>query len=480
MGPRHIHRITMKKLPFFSAPEQPKLQRALNNLVEAVNTANEISIEGSPQIGVTREGNRFTVEYLEQLQLDVSVRFRCEIDALNNDLYIGKGHVAFLPQVKGLIVPIRPTLDGTEIGELFDGAKPAKASLGAPTGGLEWWVIVVCESDKAEILLHNTATELPTIKKGQFYFQIAEITGDGAKWDINQIWDSDIEVLLVDTTSSGSSASSATSNPTPPPTSSSSGGGGGGTSSSNPSSNPSSSSSSSSSEDCEPYYQINYQGGGSDRLTPTNYLSYEYEIGNDNGYLHFFEGRWYTSDNMGNPIENYPGTVNDPSGTTPSGHVIVLIDPCPPSSTSSSPSGESKTTAIVPASWSSVGYTALFVSESPEVRFTDVLVILVPSGQGRKLNAGIDRKFLEVCEEGSLEAVGYTTEKAVSVGLLVVGERIELRLPEDRPKRIVVSISAIRKGFRGLRFPDRDKYQFDENEKFINSIASKLKSRHSE
>lgn len=127
----------------------------------------------------------------------------------------------------------------------------------------------------------------------------------------------------------------------------------------------------------------------------------------------------------------------------------------------------SKSTAIVPASWSPTGYTALFIAECPEVRFDDVLVAHV---SGAVTRVPIDPKFLEVCEKNSVRVCGCVPDLPVPVGAAIEEDAVCVRLGgETRLVRVVIRLTGIRKGFRGQRFPDRTRAQFEANERFINS-----------
>lgn len=139
------------------------------------------------------------------------------------------------------------------------------------------------------------------------------------------------------------------------------------------------------------------------------------------------------------------------------------------SGSASSKSESSKSTAIVPASWNKTGYAALFVAEMPEVRFDDVIIVEIPHKATR---LSIDPRFVEVCEPGSIEVCGCTTNAPVAVGSCVRGSEVILEFAiEDISKtvRVVVRLTGTRRGFMGHRFPDRTRQQYEDNERFINS-----------
>ena len=84
----------------------------------------------------------------------------------------------------------------------------------------------------------------------------------------------------------------------------------------------------------------------------------------------------------------------------------------------------------------------------------------------------IDPKFLEVCEANSVQVCGCVTDIPVLVGAVVEGDKIRVRFVEENPYQsvqVVIRLTGIRKGFRGLRFPDRTRTQFEANERFIRS-----------
>lgn len=142
-----------------------------------------------------------------------------------------------------------------------------------------------------------------------------------------------------------------------------------------------------------------------------------------------------------------------------------------PSSGSLPPSsfGSDKSTAIVPATFSPTGYAALFIHETPEVRFDDVMTIHVPQADHE---VAIDPHFVEVCEKGTIEVCGIAADKPISVGARAVGDKIRLRFAEQdaaHAVRLVIRLTGIRRGFAGKRFPRRTHEQFLANEAFINS-----------
>jgi hypothetical protein len=108
----------------------------------------------------------------------------------------------------------------------------------------------------------------------------------------------------------------------------------------------------------------------------------------------------------------------------------------------------------------------MFVEEAPEVCFNDQIIAIITEPD---CYLPIDEKYIEVCEWGSIECI-CTAAIPVLVGALVEGRCVHVRIPEatsNWPVRVVIRLTGIRRGFAGLRFPDRTKAQFEANERFI-------------
>lgn len=144
---------------------------------------------------------------------------------------------------------------------------------------------------------------------------------------------------------------------------------------------------------------------------------------------------------------------------------------------SGSGAGSSKDTAIVPAEWSPTGYTALYALETPDVRFDDTLIVNLTQVDSE---ATIDPRYIVVCERGSIEVCGYTVDQPVLVGVRTNEDntRINIRFAEQKPDqklRLVLRATAIRRGFFGVRFPDKTRADFLANEYRLN-IGSEFTS----
>jgi hypothetical protein len=135
---------------------------------------------------------------------------------------------------------------------------------------------------------------------------------------------------------------------------------------------------------------------------------------------------------------------------------------------SGSGSGSSKDSAIVPVHWTDTGYAALYCVEAPDVRFEDTVVVERPKG-ARSWSYQWDGRFRSVCEEDTLEVVSCTTDKPSPVGVSVDEEALVTfntrLLPWDRPNRMVVRLTGIRRGFLHVRFEEKTQLEFNANEK---------------
>lgn len=141
-------------------------------------------------------------------------------------------------------------------------------------------------------------------------------------------------------------------------------------------------------------------------------------------------------------------------------------DSTPVDSTPSEP-GTSKDTAIVPASWSKHGYTAVFVMEHPEVVFRDTFKDLLVSQPIQRFR--IDPRFIEVCEKDSIRAIGITSSEPIPLGVHIGKGWLTIKRDPGVATIAQVEITATRNGFADMRFPDRDREQFDANEATLNS-----------
>jgi hypothetical protein len=148
----------------------------------------------------------------------------------------------------------------------------------------------------------------------------------------------------------------------------------------------------------------------------------------------------------------------------------------------------SKSTCIVhvPRWFHTSGYAALFIMESPEVRFEDFTKVEIT---GRITRVPVDPKYVVVCEPGTLNVRSVQGKRPASYGAWI-GYDGYLYIDSGRLWRLKrgevnVSITGIRRGFAhssnpsdpfyNTRFPARTIEQFYDNEKFINQAYSHQK-----
>jgi len=147
-----------------------------------------------------------------------------------------------------------------------------------------------------------------------------------------------------------------------------------------------------------------------------------------------------------------------------------------PSQSGSDSGGSEKSSAIVPASWSPGGYTALYVVESPEVLFVDVVGLKTTQN---RMTWFMDERFIEVCEPDSIQIDGFSTSEPVMVGFKIDEGRVRLRIRgkeyPDEEIVIVFRLTGIRKGFKDTRFPDMTREDFLANERFLRMAMSKCR-----
>lgn len=81
----------------------------------------------------------------------------------------------------------------------------------------------------------------------------------------------------------------------------------------------------------------------------------------------------------------------------------------------------------------------------------------------------IDPRYVEVCEPGSIDACGVVADEPCMIGAKVEGGMVTLKVNGGEPGDVVIRLTAIRKGFKGMRFSSRRKDQFEANERRLNS-----------
>ena len=113
-------------------------------------------------------------------------------------------------------------------------------------------------------------------------------------------------------------------------------------------------------------------------------------------------------------------------------------------------------------------YVGLFCAEMPEARFFDVYDILNNHSETRVV-CRLDRRFIDVCVPGSLMPISVAPNKPCQVGVAINEGRIWIDLSgceSGVPTRLVVTISGVRSGRQGNRFPAFDADVAKRNQEF--------------
>jgi hypothetical protein len=102
----------------------------------------------------------------------------------------------------------------------------------------------------------------------------------------------------------------------------------------------------------------------------------------------------------------------------------------------------------------------------PETRFEDLMVLEL---RGQETEAAIDTRFLEVCVPGSILVKSVVTSAPLCVGAIVNGGSVVIHTPSGHTRGGVyatVTLSGVRKGRAGRRFPTFSREQKERNDRF--------------
>ena len=116
--------------------------------------------------------------------------------------------------------------------------------------------------------------------------------------------------------------------------------------------------------------------------------------------------------------------------------------------------------AIVPCEGEHV---ALFCVESPDVRFEDGVRVRIT---GAITTKPIDSRFVEVCEPGTIQVISVASPLPSLIGAAVDRDQLVVRIEGDLPPYVIVTLSGIRAGHRGFRFPRKTRDQMLRNNAF--------------
>jgi hypothetical protein len=100
-------------------------------------------------------------------------------------------------------------------------------------------------------------------------------------------------------------------------------------------------------------------------------------------------------------------------------------------------------------------YVGLFCAEMPEARFFDVYT-LVNTAEESRVVCHLDRRFLDVCVPGSIVPIAVAPNRPCQAGIWIQDGRAWIDLsecPHGVPTRLVVTVSGVRRGKQGDRFP---------------------------
>ena len=84
----------------------------------------------------------------------------------------------------------------------------------------------------------------------------------------------------------------------------------------------------------------------------------------------------------------------------------------------------------------------------------------------------IDPRFIEVCEPGSIDVISMASPLPSLIGASVDHDRLVVRIQGDLPPYVIVTLSGIRAGHFGFRFPRKTRDQMLRNNAFWSSAVS--------
>ena len=103
------------------------------------------------------------------------------------------------------------------------------------------------------------------------------------------------------------------------------------------------------------------------------------------------------------------------------------------------------------------------------MRFEDVVRVRIT---GPITTKPIDCRFIEVCSPGTIDVISVTSPLPSLIGAAVDHDQLIVRIPGDLPPYVIVTLSGIRAGHQGFRFPRKTRDQMLRNNAFWSSAAS--------
>lgn len=110
-------------------------------------------------------------------------------------------------------------------------------------------------------------------------------------------------------------------------------------------------------------------------------------------------------------------------------------------------------------------WVGLSCVEMPETRFEEIMVIPMRSTE---MEVAIDKRFLEVCEPGSIIVKSAVPNVPLIIGAFIFNNSVVVRAHGhlSNTTRVVVALSGVRRGRAGRRFPEFTEDQARQNEEF--------------
>ena len=103
------------------------------------------------------------------------------------------------------------------------------------------------------------------------------------------------------------------------------------------------------------------------------------------------------------------------------------------------------------------------------MRFEDVVRIRIT---GPITTKTIDPRFIEVCESDTIDVISVASPLPAVVGATIERNRLIVRVDGHLPPHVIVTLSGIRAGHYGFRFPRNTRDQMLRNNAFWSSAVS--------
>jgi len=117
------------------------------------------------------------------------------------------------------------------------------------------------------------------------------------------------------------------------------------------------------------------------------------------------------------------------------------------------------------------GWVGLSCTEQPSPVFADILAVHIPAGE-MQATTRLDPRFYEVCEPDTIRVTGLVPNQPILLGAEILNDELTLTRPwlgSYPPVVVNVTVSGIRRGRAGQRFPKFTKEQAERNAAFWSS-----------